>query len=192
MNTPYCQLFRRHSSETHQKGTHAFFSLRIRRTGSDGSYCPGVTGRYPARRLAGARHCRPSAEAHLRHHFCPSRSSILPAGSLATACLSGSRRSPPPGQPLRPLLTSRSNSSPSPLQAQGEIFPGKKALLHCTTTLATRASAAARSAAPPIRFLSIGSQLRSLRPAHETTYTSRSAPMLSHKKEAPRCGALYQ
>ncbi|MDG0836313.1 hypothetical protein EXH51_26765, partial [Pelomonas saccharophila] len=36
-------------------------------------------------------------------------------------------------QLLRPLLTSRSGSSPSPLQAQGEISPGKNALLHCTT-----------------------------------------------------------
>ena len=34
---------------------------------------------------------------------------------------------------LRPLLTSRSGSTPSPFQAQGEISPGKNALLHCTT-----------------------------------------------------------
>src|ERR1039457_2115198 len=34
---------------------------------------------------------------------------------------------------IRPLLTSRSGSTPSPFQAQGEISPGKNALLHCTT-----------------------------------------------------------
>ena len=34
---------------------------------------------------------------------------------------------------LRPLLTSRSTLSVSPFQAQGEISPGKNALLHCTT-----------------------------------------------------------
>jgi len=34
---------------------------------------------------------------------------------------------------LRPLLTSRSGSAPSPFQAQGEISPGKNALLRCTT-----------------------------------------------------------
>ena len=35
-------------------------------------------------------------------------------------------------QLVRPLLTSRSGSTPSPFQAQGEISPGKNALLHCT------------------------------------------------------------
>ena len=38
---------------------------------------------------------------------------------------------------LRPLLTSRSSSTPSPFQAQGEISPGKNALLHCTTAGST-------------------------------------------------------
>ena len=36
-------------------------------------------------------------------------------------------------QLLRPLLTSRSGSTPSPFQALGEISPGKNALLHRTT-----------------------------------------------------------
>jgi hypothetical protein len=36
-------------------------------------------------------------------------------------------------QLIRPWLTSRSGSTPSPFQAQGEISPGKNALLHCTT-----------------------------------------------------------
>ena len=39
----------------------------------------------------------------------------------------------PRGDLLRPRLTSRSGCSPSPFQAQGEISPGKNALLHCTT-----------------------------------------------------------
>ena len=34
---------------------------------------------------------------------------------------------------LRPRLTSRSGSAPSPFQTQGEISPGKNALLRCTT-----------------------------------------------------------
>lgn len=38
---------------------------------------------------------------------------------------------------LRPRLTSRSGSTPSPFQAQGEISPGKNALLHCTTAGST-------------------------------------------------------
>jgi len=38
---------------------------------------------------------------------------------------------------LRPLLTSRSGPTPSPFQAQGEISPGKNALLHCTTAGST-------------------------------------------------------
>ena len=37
----------------------------------------------------------------------------------------------------RPSMTSRSGSSPSPLQAQGEISPGKNALLRCTTAGST-------------------------------------------------------
>jgi len=38
---------------------------------------------------------------------------------------------------LRPLLTSRSDSTSSPFQAWGEISPGKNALLHCTTAGST-------------------------------------------------------
>lgn len=38
---------------------------------------------------------------------------------------------------LRPLLTSRSGSTPSPFQAQGEISPGKNAFLHRTTAGST-------------------------------------------------------
>ena len=39
----------------------------------------------------------------------------------------------PASKLLRPWLTSRSGSTPLPFQAQGEISPGKNALLHCTT-----------------------------------------------------------
>ena len=38
---------------------------------------------------------------------------------------------------LRPRLTSRSGSTPSPFRAQDEISPGKNALLHCTTAGST-------------------------------------------------------
>ena len=38
---------------------------------------------------------------------------------------------------LRPLLTSRSGSQPSPFQARGEISPGKNAILHRTTAAST-------------------------------------------------------
>lgn len=38
---------------------------------------------------------------------------------------------------LRPLLTSRSGLAPLPFQDQGEISPGKNALLHCTTAGST-------------------------------------------------------
>ncbi len=44
---------------------------------------------------------------------------------------------PPYQRLLRPLLTSRSGSAPSPFQAQGEISPGKNALLHRTTAAFT-------------------------------------------------------
>ena len=42
-----------------------------------------------------------------------------------------------PHRLLRPRLTSRSGSTPSPFQAQGEISPDKNALLHCTTAGST-------------------------------------------------------
>src|ERR1700748_907763 len=38
---------------------------------------------------------------------------------------------------IRPRLTSRSGSTPSPFRAQGEISPGKNALLYCTTAGST-------------------------------------------------------
>jgi len=38
---------------------------------------------------------------------------------------------------LRPLLTSRSGSTPLPFQARGEISPGKNAILHRTTAAFT-------------------------------------------------------
>jgi hypothetical protein len=45
--------------------------------------------------------------------------------------------SPPSHRLLRPRLTSRSGSTPSPFRAQSEISPGKNALLHCTTAGST-------------------------------------------------------
>ena len=47
------------------------------------------------------------------------------------------RASQPSHPLLRPRLTSRSGSTPSPFRAQGEISPGKNALLHCTAAGST-------------------------------------------------------
>src|ERR1700745_3883633 len=38
---------------------------------------------------------------------------------------------------IRPQLTSRAGTTPSPFQAEGEISPGKNALLHCTAAGST-------------------------------------------------------
>lgn len=88
---------------------------------------------------------------------------------------------------LPPLLTSRSGSTPSPFQAQGEISPGKNAFLHCTTagftppTLGHESFAVCCrspcSASPHIRFLFIGPQLRSTLPPHARS-PSRSCASL--------------
>ena len=60
----------------------------------------------------------------------------VPVASVMSSSTAPSRSALRPGrsgQLLRPLLTSRSGSSPSPFQAQGEISPGKNAILHRTT-----------------------------------------------------------
>ena len=81
-------------------------------------------------------------------------------------------------QLLRPLLTSRSASSASPFQAQGEISPGKNTILHRTTAgfttprprpqeLRDLPPARPACASPRIRFLSIGSRFRFTLPLHD-------------------------
>ena len=117
---------------------------------------------------------------------------------------------------LRPLLTSRSRplGPASPFQAQGEISPGKNAVLHRTTAGFTSpgpwSSRASRSfarspcsAPPPIRFLFVGPRFRSPLPSHARspsrscgslrsrwpasgrTFTSKTAPMLGAQTEKP-------
>ncbi len=150
-----------------------------------GSLAPGLLPAVPAP-------CLPSHDAGGSLRRCPDRARLhralprtapLARASDARLAASSCRPSSPPrsvlrqgARLLRPRLTSRSGSTPSPFQAQGEISPGKNALLHCTTAgftplpLVTRASRfVARSpwsATPHIRFLSIGPQLRSTLPLH--------------------------
>jgi hypothetical protein len=58
---------------------------------------------------------------------------------------------------LRPLLTSRSGSAPSPFQAQGEISPGKNTILPRTTAASTPLRLDHQSFAVPGRLASLGS-----------------------------------
>ena len=87
---------------------------------------------------------------HTRLHRALPRTALLAQASDAMLATSTWRRTLPlvrsftcgtASQPshrlLRPRLTSRSGSTPSPFQARGEISPGKNALLHCTTAGST-------------------------------------------------------
>jgi len=77
------------------------------------------------------------------HRALPRPARIAPASDAWPSTSAHPRALPlvqpfaPYRQLLRPRLTSRSGSSPSPLQAQGEISPGKNALLRCTTAGST-------------------------------------------------------
>ena len=123
----------------------------------------------------------------------------------------------PDWQLLRPLLTSRSAEQASPFQAQGEISPGKSALLHRTVAAFTSPGPWPRelrrflSARPGRRRLGCGSctstrglrstlppharspsrscaSLASLWPAWPGTCTPRSAPMLGAQEKNPGRG----
>ena len=123
-------------------------------------------------------------------------------------------------QLLRPLLTSRSGFHRRPFrhkarppQVRTHSFTARPPNLR-RFALATRASRfharSPCSAAPSIRFLSIGSQLRStlpshtwspscscaslrsLWPAHGRTRTSKSAPMLGAQSRPRRSGVLLR
>jgi len=87
---------------------------------------------------------------HTRLHRVLPRTALLAQASDAMLATSTWRRTLPLVRPfacgsalrpshrlLRPRLTSRSGSTPSPFRAQGEISPGKYALLHCTTAGST-------------------------------------------------------
>ena len=70
---------------------------------------------------------------------------------------------------IRPRLTSRAGSTPSPFQAEGEISPGKNALLHCT---------AAGSTPPPLDHESFAV------PCPLTLVGNASYPVLVHRPAA--------
>ena len=121
---------------------------------------------------------------------------------------------------LRPLLTSRSGPHSCPFrhwtrspQVRTHSFPAQPPDLRCfaLTTRASRLLARSPcSAAPSIRFLSIGSQFRSTLPlhgrspfrscaslrslwsAHGGTFTHKSAPMLGAQKKPPKKGGQDQ
>ena len=123
-----------------------------------------------------------------------------------------------PPQLLRPLLTSRSGSSPSPFQAQGEISPGKNAsftaqpphLRHLALTTRASQSLACSpcSAAPQMRFVFLDSRftlhassprsvtLTQLRftslavvSSREDFHLQESRPCWAHIKKARSAGA---
>ena len=80
---------------------------------------------------------RPTPAARSRRHLTrcsPHRHGVEHSLSFGPSPTAASQ---PPHRLLRPLLTSRSGSTPSPFQARGEISPGKNALLHCTTAGST-------------------------------------------------------
>ena len=117
---------------------------------------------------------------------------------------------------LRPLLTSRSGSQPSPFQARGEISPGKNAILHRTTAASTSpgpwpqelcsrqparpgrrrlichscsSAHGLRSTLPPHARSPSRScaSLASLWPARPGTRTPKIAPMLGALSPGPGC-----
>ena len=61
----------------------------------------------------------------------------LAANMASDGTTSQSTKPPKDGDKWLVMLTSRSGSTPSPFRAQGEISPGKNALLHCTTAGST-------------------------------------------------------
>ena len=128
----------------------------------------------------------------------------------------GGMASQPSHRLLRPRLTSRSGSTPLPFQAQGEISPGKNALLHCTTAGSTPLPLDHESFAVSGPLALVGNAFYPVlvhRPAaslhassphsvtlmqlrfaslvvitHDGTFTHKSAPMLgAQKKGRLRC-----
>ena len=97
-------------------------------------------------------------------------------------------------QLLWPLLTSRSGSAPSPFQAQGEISPGKNALLHRTTAGFTPLRLGHESFAASCPLALLGSAFYPVLVHRLTVYASRFLPTLSHPCAVAlhfvRCGQL--
>jgi hypothetical protein len=97
-------------------------------------------------------------------------------------------------QLLRPLLTSRSGSSPSPFQAQSEISPGKNALLHRTTAGFTPLRLGHKSFAAFSPLALLGSAFYPVLVHRLTVYASRFLPTVGHPSAVAlhfvRCGQL--
>src|SRR5690606_18936845 len=79
---------------------------------------------------------------------------------------------------LRPLLTSRSGSAPSPFQTQSEISPGKNALLRCTTAGSTPLRLDHESFAVHSPFALLGSAFYPILVHRLAAYAPRFLPTL--------------
>lgn len=87
---------------------------------------------------------------------------------------------------LRPRLTPRSGVAPSPFQAQGEISPGKNALLRCTTAGSTPLRLDHESFAVSGPLALLGSAFYPILVHRLAAYAPRFLPTLGH----PRAVAL--
>ncbi len=88
---------------------------------------------------------------------------------------------------LRPLLTSRSGSTPSPFQAQGEISPGKNAFLHRTTAGSTPPPLGHESFAVHGPLALVGTASYPVLVHRHAVYAPRFLPTLGH----PHAVALH-
>ena len=95
---------------------------------------------------------------------------------------------------LRPLLTSRSGSSPSPFQAQGEISPGKNAILHRTAAAFTSPTLGHESFAVHCLLALLGAASDAVRVPRLAVYAPRFLPTLGRPHAVAlrfaRCGQL--
>lgn len=88
---------------------------------------------------------------------------------------------------LQPLLTSRSGSTPSPFQAQGEISPGKNAFLHRTTAGSTPPPLGHESFAVHGPLALVGTASYPVLVHRHAVYAPRFLPTLGH----PHAVALH-
>ncbi len=160
-----------------------------------GSRAPGPLPAAPA--LCSARH---SAGRSL--HRCPVQTGLHPVSPRtaplsrasdawlpASLCLkhSSSFGPSPRIRLLRPLLTSRSGSTPSPFQAQGEISPGKNAFLHRTTAGSTPPPLGHESFAVHGPLALVGTASYPVLVHRHAVYAPRFLPTLGH----PHAVALH-
>ncbi len=121
-------------------------------------------------------------------------SDALPFSSTRRLTLLLVRPFAPCWQLLRPLLTSRSGSTPSPFQAQGEISPGKNAPLHRTTAAFTPLRLGHESFAASCPLALLGSALYPVLVHRLAVYAPRFLPTVGHPSAVAlrfvRCGQL--